>query len=73
VLLTGRTFSTSPQLPEGAADDLQDEPTPLRKRRADVPTKLAAVIHKALAKDPEARFPDARAMRDALAGAEAEG
>ncbi|MCA9674982.1 MAG: serine/threonine protein kinase, partial [Myxococcales bacterium] len=32
-----------------------------------VPLGLAAMIHRALEKDPEARWPDARAMRDALA------
>jgi hypothetical protein len=45
---------------------LQQEPVPVRRRRPELPEELAAVIHKALAKDPEARFPDARAFRTAL-------
>jgi serine/threonine-protein kinase len=45
---------------------LNDEPVPLQKRRADVPQELAAVIHRALAREPEKRFPDVRLMRQAL-------
>ena len=37
-----------------------------RKRRPDLPEALAAVVHRGLAREPAARFPDAAAMRDAL-------
>jgi hypothetical protein len=47
---------------------LQEEPIPIRQRRADLPEELAAAIHRALAKKPEARFPDVRAFRTALTG-----
>jgi serine/threonine-protein kinase len=45
---------------------LQDEPVPIRRRRADLPVGLAEVIHRALAREPEARFADVTAMRQAL-------
>ena len=45
---------------------LQDDPVPIRERRADVPAELAAIVHRALARAPDARFPDVRAMREAL-------
>ena len=45
---------------------LQEEPVPIRTRRADIPDPLAAVIHRALVRDPAMRFPDASTMRTAL-------
>ncbi|HJT79269.1 MAG TPA: serine/threonine-protein kinase, partial [Gemmataceae bacterium] len=45
---------------------LQEEPVPLRRRRPELPEGLAAAVHRALAKDPEARFPDVRSFRAAL-------
>jgi eukaryotic-like serine/threonine-protein kinase len=45
---------------------LQSEPVPIRSRRADVPEKLAAAVHRALAKQPEDRFAGAEAFREAL-------
>jgi hypothetical protein len=45
---------------------LEEQPIPIRKRRHDVPTGLAAVIEKCLARDPEARYKDATEMRKAL-------
>jgi pSer/pThr/pTyr-binding forkhead associated (FHA) protein len=45
---------------------LEEHPIPIRKRRADVPAPLAAVMEKCLARDPKQRFPDANSMRRAL-------
>jgi serine/threonine-protein kinase len=45
---------------------LQDEPVPIRRRRPELPVGLAEVIHRALAREPEARFTDVTAMRQAL-------
>jgi len=46
----------------------QKSPIPdVRKARRDVPGKLAKLVTKALAKNPEDRWPTAAAMRDALA------
>ncbi len=46
---------------------LQKDPIPILSRRVDIPPDLARVIHRSLARDPAARFPDAAAMRAALA------
>jgi serine/threonine-protein kinase len=45
---------------------LQEDPVPLRTRRPDLPAELAAVVHRGLARDPAGRYPDAKAMRQAL-------
>jgi serine/threonine-protein kinase len=45
---------------------LEEPPIPIRNRRPDVPQALADVIEKCLARDPEARYPDATSMRRAL-------
>jgi serine/threonine protein kinase len=45
---------------------LHDEPEPVRRWVPDLPEPLIEFIEKALAKDPEKRFPDGAAMRQAL-------
>jgi serine/threonine-protein kinase len=45
---------------------LEEEPIPVRERRPEVPEELAAAIHRALAKQPEDRYPDVEALRQAL-------
>jgi len=45
---------------------LKQSPIPLLERRPDVPAGLDAVIMRCLAREPDARFPDARTMRRAL-------
>jgi serine/threonine-protein kinase len=45
---------------------LQEDPVPVRSHRPELPQVLAAVIHRALARDPARRFPDVRAFRRAL-------
>jgi serine/threonine protein kinase len=45
---------------------LNQPPVPIQQRRGDVPAPLAAVIHKALARDPRDRFANAAEMRAAL-------
>jgi serine/threonine-protein kinase len=40
--------------------------TPLRKLRPDIPQDVAALVQRAFAKDPAARFPSARAFSDAV-------
>jgi serine/threonine-protein kinase len=66
-LLTG-------QLPYDFTDDefdcfakiLDEDPRDIRDRRPDVPAELAEIIHMAMARDPDNRFPDAGSMRKAL-------
>jgi serine/threonine-protein kinase len=43
-----------------------EDPEPLLKKRADLAPGFAAVIMRALARDPVDRFPSAAAMRDAI-------
>lgn len=45
---------------------LQDEPIPLAHYCLGIPEGLAALVHRALAKDPRDRFATAEAMRQAL-------
>ena len=42
------------------------EPVPIAERKPDIPTKLAEVIHKALSREPEDRYPDVTAFRREL-------
>jgi serine/threonine-protein kinase len=48
---------------------LHRDPVPLRQLRADVPRDLEAVVHRALARDPEARFATAQDLWAALLAA----
>jgi hypothetical protein len=48
---------------------LQEEPVPSRSRRPEIPEKLAAVVHRALAKELAGRFADVRVLRQALLAA----
>ena len=45
---------------------LQEDPVPIRERRAEVPKALADVMQRALARDPPRRFVDVGALRNAL-------
>ncbi|GAB5543837.1 MAG: hypothetical protein SangKO_035970 [Sandaracinaceae bacterium] len=45
---------------------LQTEPEPLGALRAELPVPLSELVHRALSRDPAARFRDGREMRDAL-------
>ena len=42
------------------------DPVPISDRRADIPPELAAVVHKALGREPKDRYPDVTALRRAL-------
>ena len=48
---------------------LHNPPVPLRRLRPEVPPALEQVVHRALARNPDERFPTADAMRHALVGA----
>jgi serine/threonine-protein kinase len=66
-LITGETIF---DLPDGFEAQLLtillNEPVPIQARRPDLPELLAAIIHRALAKEPAGRFANVRALRQAL-------
>jgi hypothetical protein len=49
---------------------LTEKAVPLRRRRSEVPVKLAEAVHRALAKEPAERFPDVVTFRVAIQGFE---
>lgn len=65
-LLTGRPPFAGRTGMKLIAAHLYDIPEPLSRHRPDVPADLEAVILRCLAKDPNARFPDAMSLNDAL-------
>jgi serine/threonine-protein kinase len=58
------------ELPEEVGAQLalivSTDPVPITQRKADIPADLAAVIHKALSREPEDRYPDVLSFRQAL-------
>jgi serine/threonine-protein kinase len=67
-LLTGdHVYERCKTVPELLAKISSEDPLPLRPGAAEVPGGCGPVVRRALARDPAARFPDARAMRAALA------
>ena len=66
-LLTGRRIlDFKGRAEQQVARILFEEPTPIQAHRPEIPDVLARIIHRALAKAPADRFPDAKAMKDAL-------
>jgi serine/threonine-protein kinase len=66
-LLTGRYVYDLPRQTEyQLAMILERDPVPITARRPDLPEGLVEVVHRALAREPAARFPDVMAMRKAL-------
>lgn len=65
-LIGGRPPHVAPNPLAVLAAHLHAEPAPLPSLAPDVAPELAAVVHRALAKRPEDRFPSADAMREAL-------
>ncbi len=72
VLLAGRHPLVAPNAAQNPlqimAAQVRETIPPISTRRADVPPVLDAVVARALAKDPAARFADAAQLADALRG-----
>lgn len=66
-LLAGRPPFTGTDAGEVLVKHLTQEPPPLAQARADLPEDLAAAVMRCLAKDRDARWSDARRLREALA------
>jgi serine/threonine-protein kinase len=66
-LLTGRlVYDLPPRVEQQFLMILQEDPVPIRSRRPEVPEKLAEIVHRTLAREPEGRFPDLADLRKAL-------
>jgi serine/threonine-protein kinase len=65
-LLTGEPPFYAESIPELSAKVLLEEPKPIRSGRPDVPEALEAVVKRALAKEPAARFPTVADLAGAL-------
>jgi len=65
--LSGRLPHEAPSIPALLFAIVEKSPPPLRELRPDLPSELSSVVERAMAKDRDARFPDADAMRRALA------
>ena len=67
MLLTERSPYDFPErLEQKIMKILLDDPVPIRTRRPDLPEELAAVIDRALARKPQARFATVKEMGRAL-------
>jgi serine/threonine-protein kinase len=64
--LTGRAAFPAEDFDALARAIATTDPAPLRDLAPNVPTELARVVERALARDPGARFQNAAALRDAL-------
>ena len=65
-MLVGQTPFKAANTPAMLVKHLSEIPRPVHESRPDIPTALAEVIDRALAKKPEERWPSAGAFRDAL-------
>ena len=72
-LLTGRPPFAGRAGMKLIAAHLYEVPEPLCRHRPDVPSDLEAVVLRCLAKDPNARFPDAESLDAALSSCGAAG
>lgn len=68
-LLTGRVPFTAPESLAVLLQHVQDAPAPPRALRPDLPAAVEAVVLRALAKEPGARYASAGALAEALEGA----
>lgn len=66
-LISGHKIQDYPQnLAQQLLKILQEDPVPIRNRVPEIPESLAQAIHRALARNPGDRYPDALAMKQAL-------
>jgi serine/threonine-protein kinase len=64
--LSGRLPYEAQSLTELAMKQMREIPPPLDQLNRDVPPQLAVAVDRALALDPQDRYPDAETFRDAL-------
>ena len=66
-MLSGRLPFEAERFADLLAQHLHRAPPPLRAAAPDTPSTVAAAVMRCLSKDPAARWPDGRSLRDALA------
>ncbi len=69
-MLTGRPPHVGASTAEVLRRSLTETPRPVAELRPDAPAALAAVVARALAREPGGRYPNGRALADALREAE---
>lgn len=65
-VLTGRPPLEGPSASATMVNQTGKQPVPLHKVRDTIPVELAKVVHKALSKKPDARFPSCREFSDRI-------
>jgi hypothetical protein len=70
-MLAGRLPFDGPTVSDVLVQHMTREPAPLRSVAPEVPEALAAVVHRCLSKDARDRWPDARALKEALVASDA--
>ncbi|HET9425659.1 MAG TPA: protein kinase, partial [Gemmatimonadaceae bacterium] len=65
-MATGKRAFAGATVTEVLVASLRQDPPPMAGERPDLPAAFSAVVEKALRKDPDARFPSTRALRDEL-------
>lgn len=65
-LLSGCNPFESKHLSQLLSVVFNEEPQPIQSKVADIPEKLAAIVHRAMSKEPSERFSSAAEMRDEL-------
>lgn len=71
-MLAGELPFQATNTPAMLMKHISDAPRPLRERRGDLPSLLVAAIERAMAKNPDERWGDAAAFRDAMVAVEGE-
>lgn len=65
-LLSGEPVFGSADRPELLRKILHDDPVPLRKLRAEIPSELATIVQKCLEREPQGRYATASQLADDL-------
>jgi hypothetical protein len=65
-MLTGETLFKGATAEEIVKKAVREEPRPLREVNAAVPERIAALVHRMVQKDPDARFASAKELRETL-------
>jgi len=65
-MLTGETLFQGATAEEIVKKAVREEPRPLREVNAAVPERIAALVHRMVQKDPDARFASAKELRETL-------